>query len=525
MLTNLTELFDATVLAHGADIAVEHHGETITFSALQARARAMGGALARRYGTASRMPVAVFLPKEIATIAADIGIMYACRPFMNLDTKTPMERIANILETVQPVAVVTSTRFAKQFQGGNVDVIEIETLDETASSDVAYLESIRQQWIDTDPMCIINTSGSTGTPKGVVLNTRSFLDFLHWADETFSFDGSEIIGSLSPVVFDIFDFELMMLMAHGSKLVLLDAMLAVFPARLLQTMQAAQVNFIFWVPSIMVNIANMGLLDKLSLDPLKLVWFAGEVFPTKQFNVWYDHLPQATFVNLYGPIEITLDCIFHIVTERPEEGQPLPIGVPCHNTDILLLDEAQHLCKRNEEGEICVRGTSLAMGYYNQPEKTAAAFVQNPLNHAYPELIYRTGDMAYVGDAGLYHFKGRKDTLIKHMGYRIELGEIEHVLENDLKLVKYCCAVYQSAKKEIVLFYESGTADIDDKSFRKTLAQAFPSYMLPKVFVRLQELPRNTNGKIDRQTLKRIANEFETVEAGLEACGLQEKEG
>ena len=479
--------------------------------------------LAGRYGADDRRPVAVFLPKEFAMVAADIGIMYACRPFMNLDIKTPMDRIGNILNLVRPVAVITSSKFVAQFQGYDIDVIDIQTLAEDSSTDTEDLENIRRGWIDTDPMCIINTSGSTGTPKGVVLNTRSFLDFLHWADETFSFDGSEVMGSLSPAVFDIFDFELMMLMAHGSRLVLLDAMLAAFPARLLQMMQAAGVNFIFWVPSIMVNIANMGLLDRIPLNALKLVWFAGEVFPTKQFNVWYDHLPQATFVNLYGPIEITLDCIFHIVKKRLDEGQPIPIGVPCHNTNILLLDEDDHLCEAGEEGEICVRGTSLAMGYYRQPEKTQAAFVQNPLNTAYPEWIYRTGDMAYLGKDGLYHFKGRKDSLIKHMGYRIELGEIEHVLENDLKLVRYCCAVYQYAKKEILLFYQSGEEDMDDKAFRTTLAREFPSYMLPKEYVRLDELPRNTNGKIDRRMLKKVANDFETVTDGLEAFGLQKR--
>ena len=163
------------------------------------------------------------------------------------------------------------------------------------------------------------------------------------------------------------------------------------------------------------------------------------------------------------------------------------------------------------------------MGYYNNPEKTQAAFVQNPLNEAYPETIYRTGDIAYLGNDGLYHFKGRKDSLIKHMGYRIELSEIEHILVNDLKLVKYCCAVYQYDKKEIVLFYQSEQS-ADDRSFRKTLLQKFPNYMVPKVFIRLGELPRNTNGKIDRLLLKKAANDFESVEEGIAAFGLKWKE-
>lgn len=146
------------------------------------------------------------------------------------------------------------------------------------------------------------------------------------------------------------------------------------------------------------------------------------------------------------------------------------------------------------------------MGYYNDPEKTAAAFTQNPLNTSYPEFIYRTGDMAYMREDGNLMFKGRKDSLIKHMGYRIELGEIEHVIENDLKLVKYCCAVYQYAKKEIVLYYQNDE-ELTEKDFRTTLSKSFPSYMIPTVYVRMDELPRNTNGKIDRLLLKTRANE------------------
>jgi non-ribosomal peptide synthetase component F len=339
-----------------------------------------------------------------------------------------------------------------------------------------------------------------------VLNHRSFFDFMAVSNERFGFNGSEIIGSLSPIVFDIFDFELCMLMVNGSQLVLLDAFLAAFPVRLLEMMANNHVNFIFWVPSIMVTIANMGLLDKVALPDLKLVWFAGEVFPTKQFLVWYDKLTHTKFANLYGPIEITLDCTYYAVEKRPDEKEPLPIGIPYRNTDILLLNDDNQECKIGEEGELCVRGTSLAMGYYNNPEKTAAAFTQNPLNTSYPEIIYRTGDIAYMREDGNIIFNGRKDSLIKHMGYRIELGEIEHVICNDLKLVKYCCAVYQYAKKEIVLYYENGNV-LTGKEFRSALSKVFPAYMIPSVFIKLEALPRNTNGKIDRLLLKNKANE------------------
>ena len=257
-------------------------------------------------------------------------------------------------------------------------------------------------------------------------------------------------------------------------------------------------TFLFWVPTIMVNIANMNLLSDFKLSALKTVWFAGEVFPTKQFNYWHKNFPYTIFANLYGPIEITLDCTYFIVNRNLQDEEPIPIGYPCRNTDILILDENNKLVKEhNKEGELCVRGTSLAMGYYNNSEKTAAAFVQNPLNSSYPEIIYRTGDIVYVNEQNEIVFKGRKDTLIKHMGYRTELGEIEHIIINKLKLVKNGCVVYNFSQKEITLFYEADS-EITPAEFRKQIGKELPKYMLPTVFYYLDELQRNTNGKIDR---------------------------
>jgi acyl-coenzyme A synthetase/AMP-(fatty) acid ligase len=268
-----------------------------------------------------------------------------------------------------------------------------------------------------------------------------------------------------------------------------------------------EVTYIFWVPTIMVNIANMGLLKEIPLTTLRLVWFAGEVFPTKQFNVWRKELPQVKFANFYGPIEITLDCVYYNIERVIADNEPIPIGKPFRNTGILILDENNcNITDSNKEGELCVRGTSLAMGYYNNAEKTSAAFVQNPLNHSYPETIYRTGDIVFINDLGEIVFKGRKDSLIKHMGYRVELGEIEHVIINTLKLVKNGCVVYNYQHKEITLFYEN-TVELSPADFRKAIANSLPKYMIPTVYYHEELLNRNTNGKIDRLYYKNKVNE------------------
>lgn len=501
MRVSIVDIFNDIVEKKYSDVAVEHNEESIRYGELRKKAYSVANCLIQETNVSINNIIAVFLPNEINVIVSDIGILYSGNAFMNLDIKTPTERIQNILEIIKPKVVITNSKYLKIFENMDIAVIDIEAISVNDKDDI--ITTKREILIDTDPMCIINTSGSTGTPKGVVLNHRSFWDFMNWAGETFSFDGSEVIGSLSPVVFDIFVFELCMLMIKGSKIVLLDSSKAIFPASLLNELNNKEVNFIFWVPSIMVNIANLDLIRRIPLPKLKLVWFAGEVFPTKQFLYWYDNIPNAQFVNLYGPIEITLDCTYHVIEERPKEDTPLPIGKACRNSDILILNENDEICGFNEEGELCVRGTSLAMGYYNNPEKTLNAFVQNPLNNSYPELIYRTGDIVNKDENDIIHFKGRRDTLIKHMGYRIELGEIEHMVVNEFKIVNYCCALYDYQNKKIVLYYENEN-EITPQEFRKKLSTIFPNYMLPNSFYRMDLLPRNTNGKIDRLKLKNL---------------------
>ena len=513
MKVSLIELFEETVGKYPEKTAVIDKDRTISFSDLRGLALQTATTIVG-LGISQNKPIGVFLDKSIESVYADLGILYAGDFYMNLDIKTPAERIKNIIQLVEPAAIISTQAQIKSIAAVIPDSVKLILLDEMGkerrsqeSGDRSLeLGERRNTIIDTDPSCIINTSGSTGTPKGVVLNHKSFFDFIDWSLETFGFGDDLVMGSLSPIVFDIYSFELCMLMAKASTLVVLPAHLAAFPAKILEVLEKHQVNFLFWVPTIMVNIANMDLLSAFKLESLRTVWFAGEVFPTKQFNYWHHHLPQVTFANLYGPIEITLDCTYYIINKEIPDEEPLPIGYPCRNTDILILDDDDKaVSEPGVEGELCVRGTSLAMGYYNNPEKTAAAFVQNPLNKAYPELIYRTGDIVCLNDEGLIMFKGRKDNIVKHMGYRTDLGEIEHVIINTLKLVKNGCIVYNQAEKQITLFYEAAE-EIPVPQFRMEIGKVLPKYMIPTVYHRLEQLQRNTNGKIDRLYYKKEVN-------------------
>jgi amino acid adenylation domain-containing protein len=507
MKRNLIEYLVQTVKLKGGNIAVIENDKEITFNQLYSNICIIGNYILDRSEIINK-PVAIYLPKSIYCVVADLGVMITGNAYLNLDIKSPSQRLENILDLVQPEFIITTRNLMKGLEGiyAADKVILIDEIDfDLQSNDEQLLERLQLSCIDTDMSCIINTSGSTGTPKSVALNHRSFIDFNEVSDEIFQFSDYEVIGSLSPVIFDIFSYELCMLISKGSCIVILPENMAAFPIKILEEMQRTKVSFIFWVPTIMVNIANLDLLTKVNLDSLKLVWFAGEVFPTKQFNYWKNTLNHTKFANLYGPIEITLDCTYFIVDRDFKDNEPLPIGVPYRNTDVLILTNEDKLAEKGEEGELCVRGSSLALGYYNNPEKTAAAFVQNPLNTHYPEVIYRTGDIVSLNERNEIIFKGRKDTLIKHQGYRIEMGEIEHIVVNSLKIAKNACCVYNRDNKEIVLYYENPT-DIEPAVFRKVLLGSLPKYMIPTVFIRYDEMPRNPNGKIDRAFLNQKLN-------------------
>ena len=510
MKINLIEYFIETANSFPNRAAVIDGERQMTFGALDEKARQLAKVLIDSCGCKNR-PIAMFMPKSIEAAQADLAITYSGNAYMNLDVKNPAERLGNILALIQPAAVVTNNHFKAIIDPIVDDSVKVISIEEIAADtkipSQEYFIVRNSDVIDTDPYCIINTSGSTGTPKGVVLNHKSFIDFMAQTFDEYKFSENDVIGSLSPVVFDIWSYELCLLQGKGASIVVIPDTWSAFPVKILQLMQERNVSYIFWVPTIMVNIANMGLLQQVQLPALRLCWFAGEVFPTKQFNIWRHNLPQTTFANFYGPIEITLDCVYFTIEREIADDEPIPIGKPFRNTAILILDEENNnVTEPNKEGELCIRGTSLAMGYYNNPEKTSAAFVQNPLNHSYPEIIYRTGDLVFINDRGEIVFKGRRDSLIKHMGYRIELGEIEHVIINTLKLVKNGCVVYNHQRKEITLYYEAEN-ELTPAEFRKAIGNTLPKYMIPVVYHYLPELRRNTNGKIDRLYYNKLVEE------------------
>ena len=238
----------------------------------------------------------------------------------------------------------------------------------------------------------------------------------------------------------------------------------------------------------------------MDISCLKIVLFAGEAMPAKQFNQWREHLPNTFFANLYGPTETTDICNYYVVQRKIDNNEPIPIGNPCENTGMVILNENNQLAKKNELGELCVKGSTLAYGYYANYEKTREAFIQNPLNDKYPETIYRTGDLVRYNNFGELVYVCRKDFQIKHMGHRIELGEIETAISS-VDSVDMVCCLYDMKTFKIVAYY-TGTAS--ESFILEHIKTLLPHYMIPNRWIHLNRFPINLNGKIDRTKLKEM---------------------
>ena len=354
--------------------------------------------------------------------------------------------------------------------------------------------------VDTDPAYIMYTSGSTGTPKGVVIPHRGVLDYAAFIAESYGITRDTVIGLQSGFHFDNSVFDLYAAVLAGAKVLIIPEILFMYPVKLMEYVAEQKVSCVFWVPTVMCSVANSGALDTVALPDLKTVVFAGEVMPNKQLNIWRKALPHCLYSNLYGPTEITVDCTIYNVDREFADSDPLPIGYARPNMRVLILRDDDTEAAVGETGELCVIGSQLALGYWNNPEETAKHFVANPLNRAYEEPMYRTGDLAYKEADGLIQYVGRKDSQIKLRGNRIEMGDIE-TAARCIPGLSNACAVFDPDNERIVLFAETQ----DPWTLRRLnveLAKYLPKYMLPGKLVCLEALPLNANRKIDRVALK-----------------------
>ena len=493
MVTNVLEFLEKSANAFPDKQAIGDEERSFSYSEYVNKAKVIGTFLIRKTECAYNKPVAVLIDRNINSVLAFMGIVYSGNFYVPIDYSMPKERIELILDTLKPIEIID----ARPNQDGSYISVD-EILNNNAIDD-ELIKTVRNNAIDTDPLYTLFTSGSTGVPKGVTITHRGVIDLVEAFQKSFGFDSNCVFGNQAPFDFDVSTKDIYLSMMCSGTMQIIPKKMFMIPKPLLKYLYDYKINSIIWSVSALRILADFKALSSDNKPELRYVMMCGEVMPIKALNYWMDNYPDTRYVNLYGPTEITCNCTFFEVKRRYETNEFIPIGKAFPNTRVLLLDEEKKLITaKNTVGEIHVEGSGLALGYWNNAEKTQTSFIQNPLRNEVPSRLYATGDMAYYNDEYDLVFAARKDFQIKHMGHRIELGEVESAL-NSIPYIDVACCLYNEPVKKIVCFYqakEERTKDIINDMLNK-----LPKYMCPNEYVYFDKLPLNAHSKIDRQKL------------------------
>jgi len=515
----LQSYLDRACRAHPEKIALVDDQGSISYKELLRDADRIAHCL-RANGVQRQDRVVICMKRSARVVLAILGILKADAIYVPMDAKAPLERLLKVIRDCRPSALICdqtvlpaldlarsqipSVRRLIVFGAGSGTIGDLPWVNwEDASPPPVPIPRYRN--IDADAAYILYTSGSTGSPKGVTISHLNVISYIEWAVEYFCIREEDRILGTAPFHFDMSTFDIYSALKAGATLCIAPERLLLFPNKLLDLIEQEGVTLWKGVSSLLMYLSSAGSLKDGRIPTLEKILFGGEVLATKHLMNWMQHFPSKRFYNVYGPTETTGISACYPVERAPcTPSEPVPIGRACSNTEIFVLTEENRLAQVGEPGELCIRGSGLSLGYWDDEEKTARAFVRNPLGCTQNDRIYRTGDLARLRKDGELEYLGRKDFQVKFMGYRIELFEIEQAilaLDNVHQAAVELCDPVMGEVPELVAFI-AGKGQMDPASILDDLGRVVPSYMVPKRIIALPDIPLTDRGKTDRAALK-----------------------
>jgi amino acid adenylation domain-containing protein len=520
MIENLPQILGETAERHGARAALVMDGRTITYAELEAESNRFAHSLIRN-GVSRGDRVALWLPKSIETVVAIYGIMKAGAAYVPIDPGAPEVRMGYIAGDCSVAGMVTlkdrASAIKMAFEGGApmkavwyTDACGSEAPATADSLGIAWQMAIRERTDGVDCPAraddlayILYTSGSTGQPKGVMLSHRNALSFVDWAAATFAISAEDRLANHAPFHFDLSVFDLYVGARAGATVFPVSSRIAAFPAAIAKQWSEQKLTVWYTTPSTLVLMLTRGGLATVDLSALRLLLFAGEVFPTKYLRSLMELAPRVRFANLYGPTETNV-CTWYEVSSPPEGNTPVPIGQACSNCEVYILDDALKPVSDGRVGELWVSGGTVMQGYWGRRERTSQTLKSIEVRPGLTVCAYNTGDLVRMRADGNLEFLGRRDHQIKTRGYRVELGEIESVLHRHPAVEE---AVVLALPDETMghrmaaVVVTKQNVEVSKAELQQHCADTLPRYMVPGSVEFQSNLPRTSSGKVDRQTL------------------------
>ncbi len=514
----LHQLLQYSAQIDPAKEAVRHKGIALTYGELDAQSTRLAATL-QQGGVVRGDRVGIYLDKSLEAIVAIFGILKAGAVYVPLDSSAPRSRIAFIAENCQMKGIISVGKKMGALQRGEADKLaSVQIVVVTGDADgltfphvigwdaLADADDYQSPFplMEDDLAYIIYTSGSTGTPKGVMISHRTSLTFVDWAHTTFGFQSADRVSNHAPLHFDLSILDIFSTIKAGATIVLVPAMLSVFPRNLADFIAQERITIWYSVPSALTRLVLYGELERHDYPDLRTVLFAGEVFPIKYLRQLMGLLPKPRYFNLYGPTETNVCTYYEVKELDPERRAPVSIGRACENYETFVLDENDQLAPPGTEGELCARGPGVMSGYWGLPERTMQSRILYTLHPTIgPEVVYRTGDIVREEADGNYTYLGRRDGMIKSRGYRIEIGEIEAALYSHPEIEE--AAVIPIPDDEIgnrIKAFIVSKNGLKATKLQAHCAARVTKYMVPHTFEFLDALPKTSTGKIDRTQLK-----------------------